>query len=156
MAVAFLDRGVQWYGLVLADIPVDAEVLALANSVERLVETRHDLLVGTALEWYHLALVIEAQVEPKDDLDAALARLDDSFLDGARIQCRRLTARRTNVRRSKGLLKLHEHEHFTLCIFEAGEPCDILRSQDVFMTRHCGACQTILHQRRLERDDALP
>ena len=65
VAIPLLHRRVQRSCLVLARIPEHLETLLRAVSfrVERCVHPVYDFLVRAALEWNHLTLVVEAEVE---------------------------------------------------------------------------------------------
>jgi len=91
MAVALLDCRVERDALVFADVPEDVQVLRTRNGVERFVEPCDYLLVRSALEWDHLALVVEAEIEPKVDVDAAFTCVDNGRNNGTRVERGRLT-----------------------------------------------------------------
>jgi len=65
VAIPFLNSRVQWSSLVRAGVPEDLQMLlrAISFRIERHVHPVYYLLIRATLEGYHLALVIESEVE---------------------------------------------------------------------------------------------
>jgi hypothetical protein len=65
VAIPFPNSRVQRFGLVLAGIPKDFEMLlrAVSFGIKRSVHPVYDFLIRATLEGYHLALVVESEVE---------------------------------------------------------------------------------------------
>lgn len=65
VAIPFLNSRVKRFGLILAGIPENLEVLLRAVSfrIKRSVHPVYDFLIRATLEGDHLALVVESKVE---------------------------------------------------------------------------------------------
>lgn len=65
MAIPFLNGRVQRSSLVRAGVPENTQMLlrAVSFGIERRVHPVYDLLIRSTLEGYHLALVVESEVE---------------------------------------------------------------------------------------------
>jgi hypothetical protein len=65
VAIPFLNNRVQRFGLVLAGIPENFEMLlpAVSFGIKRSVHPVYNFLIRATLEGDHLALVVESEVE---------------------------------------------------------------------------------------------
>ncbi len=65
MAIPFPNSRIQRSRLVRAGVPEDLEMLfrAISFRIKRRVHPVYDFLIRASLEWYHLALIVESEIE---------------------------------------------------------------------------------------------
>ena len=131
MTIPFPHCRVQRLCLILCRVPEHLKVLfsTVALVIEPPVHLVHDLLVSATLEWNHLALVVESEIEVQGDLNASSAGVQCTSDYWRSIKCGRLTVRENKLSMETSHIRRDEtnkHKDALLGIVHGTQPGDVL------------------------------